>query len=64
MKIVRKIIYPITISLIILTIIGVLITKKNLNNNKYNDIEIVKNDCNKIRTVKNLQFIAILRFMI
>lgn len=42
MKIVRKIIYPITIFLIILTIIGVLITKKNLNNNKYNDIEIVK----------------------
>ena len=42
MKIVRKIIYPITISLIILTIIGVLITKKNLNKNKYNDIEIVK----------------------
>lgn len=42
MKIIRKLIYPITISLIIFTIIGILITKKNLNNNKYNNIEIIK----------------------
>ena len=40
MKIIRRIAYPLTIILIILTIIGVLITKKNLNNNQYNGIEM------------------------
>ena len=56
MKIIRKIIYPITISLIILTIIGVLITKKNLNNNKYNDIEIVKEqDSLNIENLKEIE---------
>ena len=46
MKIIRKLIYPITISLIIFTIIVILITKKNLNNNKYNNIEIIKESDN------------------
>ena len=41
MKLIRKAVYPITIILIIFTIICVLYVKNNLNNNKYNNIEIV-----------------------
>ena len=41
MKRIRKIVYPITIVLFIFIIACIVIVKKNLNNNKYNDIEIV-----------------------
>lgn len=41
MKIVRKIIYPLTILLFIIIIIVIISVKNNLNKNKYNDIEIV-----------------------
>jgi len=41
MKIIKKLIYPITIIFFILIIIYVIYIKNNLENNKYNDINIV-----------------------
>lgn len=43
MKLIRKIKYPLTIILFICAIIYILSTKRNLEKNKYNDIEIVTN---------------------
>ena len=43
MKVIRKIIYPLTIILLILIFIGIFYIKNNLNKNKYNDIEVVTN---------------------
>ena len=59
MKIIRRILYPITIVLVILTIIGILITKRNLNNNKYSGIdkknEIVEVNVEKINDLEEKQ---------
>ena len=44
MKLIRKIKYPLTIVLFIFAIIYVISTKRNLEKNKYNDIEVVTND--------------------
>lgn len=41
MKIIRKLVYPVTIILFIFTITCIAYTKRNLDNNKYNDIEVV-----------------------
>ena len=41
MKLIRKIIYPITIVLFIFIIVCIIFVKNNLNKNKYNDIEVV-----------------------
>ena len=43
MKKIRKLVYPLTIVLLIIVIISIFIVKKYLNKNKYNDIEIVDN---------------------
>lgn len=43
MKIIRKIIYPLTILFLLLLIIGIFLIKKQLNNNKYKDIETADN---------------------
>ena len=48
MKLIRKLIYPLTIVLCIFIIIGVVIVKKNLNKNKYNEIEIMNQENNDI----------------
>ena len=44
MNLIRKIKYPLTIVLFIFAIIYVISTKRNLEKNKYNDIEVVTND--------------------
>lgn len=46
MKLIRKAVYPITIILFVFIITCVIYVKNNLNNNKYNDIEVV-NDIEK-----------------
>lgn len=43
MKVIRKIIYPLTIMLLIFIFICIFYIKNNLNKNKYNDIEVVTN---------------------
>lgn len=43
MKTIRKIIYPLTIILLVFVIICIFYIKNNLNKNKYNDIEVVNN---------------------
>ena len=43
MKIIRKIIYPLTIILLIFIFVCIFYIKSNLNKNKYNDIEVVNN---------------------
>ena len=48
MKVIRKLIYPLTIILCIFIIIGVIVVKNNLNNNKYDEIEIVNQEENDI----------------
>ena len=40
MKLIKKILYPLTIVLVIFIIISLILIKNNLNNNQYNDIEI------------------------
>jgi len=60
MKLIRKLIYPLTIVLCIFIIIGVVVVKNNLNKNKYDDIEtmneedndIIKNNNNEEKTNK------------
>jgi len=54
MKIIRRLVYPITIVLFVFIIICLVLVKRNLNNNKYNNIEIV-NDIIKepIKTDEN-----------
>lgn len=47
MKLIRKMIYPITIVLFIFIIICIISVKNNLNKNKYNDIKVV-NDIVKV----------------
>ena len=43
MKVIRKIIYPLTIMLLIFIFICIFCVKNNLNKNKYDDIEVVTN---------------------
>jgi len=43
MKVIRKIIYPLTIMLLIFIFICIFYVKNNLNKNKYDDIEVVTN---------------------
>lgn len=56
MKIIRKLIYPLTIVLFISIIISIILIKNNLNQNKYNDIEIVndivKEEINENSTIE------------
>ena len=40
MKLIKKILYPLTIVLVIFIIISLILIKNNLNNNQYNDIKI------------------------
>ena len=62
MKIIRKMVLPLTITLIISFIIGTILIKNNLNKNKYNDIEIVKDTIaekiteKEITTDKNIKY--------
>jgi len=41
MKVIRKILYPLTVILFIIIVIFIIFMKNNLNKNKYNDIEVV-----------------------
>ena len=43
MKVIRKIIYPLTIILLIFIFVCIFYIKNNLNKNKYNDSEIITN---------------------
>lgn len=60
MKVIRKIIYPLTIMLLIFIFICIFCVKKNLNKNKYDDIEVVTNivkEENKIKEeTKNIMY--------
>lgn len=40
MKVIRKILYPLTVILFIIIVIFIIFMKNNLNKNKYNDIEV------------------------
>ena len=42
MKVIRKLIYPLTIIIFLLITISIFLIKKNLNNNQYNDIDITE----------------------
>lgn len=48
MKLIRKLIYPLTILLCICIIIGVVIVKNNLNKNKYDEIKVMNVEDNDI----------------
>ena len=41
MKVIRKILYPLTVILFIIIVIFIIFMKNNLNKNKYNDIEVI-----------------------
>lgn len=60
MKVIRKIIYPLTIMLLIFIFICIFCVKNNLNKNKYDDIEVVTNivkEENKIKEeTKNITY--------
>lgn len=55
MKIIKKLVYPITILLFIIIVISIIFIKNNLNKNKYNEIEILDNITNEETIEKEKQ---------
>ena len=43
MKVIKKIVYPLTIIIFIFIFIGLIVVKKYLNNSKYDEIEMTTN---------------------
>lgn len=64
MKIIRKIIYPLTIILFVFIFIGTIVIKNNLNKNKYNEIEITNDIIKEENNEKEISKIESIKYNI
>lgn len=64
MKIIRKIIYPLTIILFVFIFIGIIVIKNNLNKNKYNEIEITNDIIKEENNEKEISKIESIKYNI
>lgn len=64
MKIIRRIIYPLTIILFVFIFIGIIVIKNNLNKNKYNEIEITNDIIKEENNEKEISKIESIKYNI
>ena len=64
MKIIRKIIYPLTIILFVFIFIGIIVIKNNLNKNKYNEIEMTNDIIKEENNEKEISKIESIKYNI